>query len=102
MRGNSTTCDCADSHLTTADDDRTDGATAVESPASESSEAAPAPSRHFQTIYLNLDNFDRDEEIPQDCPYVLTSPRSLQACRELNVRVSKFLSVSMDQLAQLL
>ena len=38
-------------------------------------------------IHLTLDNFDRDEEIPPDCPFVLTSPRSLEACKQLGVRV---------------
>ena len=41
-----------------------------------------------EVLYLNLENFDRDEEIPDDCPFVLTSPRSLQACKQLRVRVS--------------
>ena len=39
-------------------------------------------------IILTLDNFDKDEEIPPDCPFVLTSPRSLEACKRLGVRVS--------------
>ena len=39
-------------------------------------------------INLTLDNFDKDEEIPPDCPFVLTSPRSLEACKRLGVRVS--------------
>jgi hypothetical protein len=38
-------------------------------------------------IHLTLDNFDKDEEIPPDCPFVLTSPRSLEACKQLGVRV---------------
>ena len=40
------------------------------------------------TIELTLDNFDNDE-IPDDCPFVLTSPRSLEACKVVGVRVSK-------------
>ena len=46
-------------------------------------------SKTLQTnkIHLTLDNFDRDEEIPPDCPFVLTSPRSLEACKQLGVRV---------------
>ena len=39
------------------------------------------------TIELTLDNFDNDE-IPDDCPFVLTSPRSLEACKVVGVRVS--------------
>ena len=39
-------------------------------------------------IHLTLNNFDKDEEIPPDCPFVLTSPRSLEACKRLGVRVS--------------
>ena len=39
-------------------------------------------------IELTLDNFDNDE-IPDDCPFVLTSPRSLEACKVVGVRVSK-------------
>ena len=39
------------------------------------------------TVELTLDNFDNDE-IPDDCPFVLTSPRSLEACKVVGVRVS--------------
>ena len=38
-------------------------------------------------LELTLDNFDSDE-IPDDCPFVLTSPRSLEACKIVGVRVS--------------
>ena len=38
-------------------------------------------------LNLTLDNFDSDE-IPDDYPYVLTSPRSLAACKHFGVRVS--------------
>ena len=38
-------------------------------------------------FHLSLDNFD-SEDIPEDCPYVLTSPRSLEACKRLRVKVS--------------
>ena len=37
-------------------------------------------------FHLSLDNFD-SEDIPEDCPYVLTSPRSLEACKRLRVKV---------------
>ena len=35
-----------------------------------------------------MDNFDGDD-VPDDCPYVLTSPRSLEACKRLRVQVSR-------------
>ena len=38
-------------------------------------------------LHLTLDNFDSDD-IPSDYPYVLTSPRSLAACKHFGVRVS--------------
>lgn len=38
-------------------------------------------------FHLDLENFDSDL-VPEDCPFVLTSPRSLEACRLLGVRVS--------------
>ena len=37
-------------------------------------------------FHLDLENFDR-EDVPEDCPYVLTSPRSLEACKRLRVKV---------------
>ncbi|TRY70022.1 hypothetical protein TCAL_17293 [Tigriopus californicus] len=39
-------------------------------------------------LHLTLENFD-GEGIPEDCPYVLTSPRSLEACKRLCVKISK-------------
>ena len=42
----------------------------------------------IQQLNLNLDNFDLDN-VPENCPYVLTSPRSLEACRIVGVRVRK-------------
>ena len=39
-------------------------------------------------FHLDLDNFDGDD-VPDDCPYVLTSPRSLEACKRLRVQVSR-------------
>lgn len=44
-------------------------------------------------LHLDLDNFDRDD-VPEDCPYVITSPRSLEACKRLGVKVSKEKSLS--------
>ena len=37
-------------------------------------------------LHLTLDNFDSDD-VPSDYPYVLTSPRSLAACKHFGVRV---------------
>lgn len=42
-----------------------------------------------QHLHLHLDNFD-SESVPGDCPYVLTSPRSLEACKRLRVKVSEW------------
>ena len=39
------------------------------------------------SLHLTLENFDNDQ-IPDDCPFVLTSPRSLEACKLVGVRVS--------------
>ena len=39
-------------------------------------------------LHLDLDNFDADD-VPDDCPYVLTSPTSLEACKRLRVQVSR-------------
>ena len=41
-----------------------------------------------KAFHLDLDNFDADD-VPDDCPYVLTSPRSLEACKRLRVQVSR-------------
>jgi hypothetical protein len=49
---------------------------------------ADGKKRHdIQQLNLTLDNFDGDD-IPDDYPYVLTSPRSLAACKHFGVRVS--------------
>ena len=40
-------------------------------------------------LELTLENFDSDQ-VPDDCPFVLTSPRSLEACKLVGVRVSKW------------
>ena len=42
-------------------------------------------------LELTLENFDSDQ-VPDDCPFVLTSPRSLEACKLVGVRVSKYYS----------
>ena len=38
--------------------------------------------------HLTLDNFNIESEVPENCPFVLTSPRSLEACRRAGVQVS--------------
>ena len=43
---------------------------------------APPPPPH-----LTLDNFNLDSEVPENCPFVLTSPRSLEACRRADIQV---------------
>lgn len=40
---------------------------------------------------LNLYNFEEDEFVGSK--YVLTSPRSLEACDMLNVKVSRFIEI---------
>ena len=37
---------------------------------------------------LTLDNFTNESEVPENCPFVLTSPRSLEACRRAGVQVT--------------
>ena len=37
---------------------------------------------------LTLDNFTSESEVPENCPFVLTSPRSLEACRRAAVQVT--------------
>ena len=41
---------------------------------------------NLSNLNLTLENFDSDDVTP-DCPYVLTSPRSLEACKLVGVRV---------------
>lgn len=43
--------------------------------------------RDNDKLHLTLDNFESDD-VPEDCPYVLTSPRSLAACKIVGIRVS--------------
>ncbi|KAL7639352.1 UNVERIFIED_CONTAM: hypothetical protein RMT77_009853 [Armadillidium vulgare] len=49
-------------------------------------------------ISLNLNTFELPEN--QDCPYVLTSPRSLQACRQLNLRPVDLLPKAESDIAR--
>lgn len=46
---------------------------------------------HYKPLYLNLYNFNT--LAAQDCPYVLTSPRSLEACRKAGYKVSYYTTV---------
>lgn len=66
-------------------DDISSGALSVASSESGDSEVATAESKR-KKLHLTLENFDRDD-VPEDCPYVLTSPRSLEACKRLRVKV---------------
>ena len=51
-------------------------------------------------FHLDLDNFDGDD-VPDDCPYVLTSPRSLEACKRLRVQVSRVIDLSRTDLEEI-
>ena len=42
---------------------------------------------------LHLDNFTLSISVPEDCPFVLTSPRSLQACEIVGVQVNLYFLV---------
>ena len=48
----------------------------------------------FQTPQLNLYNFDKPEA--QDSRYVLTSPRSLEACSRLHIKPLSLLPMSLE------
>ena len=52
-------------------------------------------------FHLDLDNFDGDD-VPDDCPYVLTSPRSLEACKRLRVQVSPVPQLSSKKIIALM
>lgn len=43
------------------------------------------PSHHGGGLLINLDNFESEEAI--NSPYVLTSPRSLKACKKTGIKV---------------
>ena len=38
-------------------------------------------------LNLTLENFDQEDIVPENCPYVLTSPRSIEACKIVGIRV---------------
>ena len=46
-------------------------------------------SPHPPPPHLTLDNFNIESEVPEACPFVLTSPRSLEACRRTGVQVGQ-------------
>ncbi|XP_076330067.1 uncharacterized protein LOC143235748 [Tachypleus tridentatus] len=50
-------------------------------------------SGEWTQLHLNLYNFDTSEA--QECPYVLTSPRSLEACSRVGVRPVQLLQKSL-------
>ena len=45
--------------------------------------------------HLTLDNFNIESEVPENCPFVLTSPRSLEACRRAGVQVGCCHSITL-------
>ena len=45
---------------------------------------------------LHLDNFLLPTAVPEDCPFVLTSPRSLQACEKVGVQPVDLLPSSLS------
>ena len=45
---------------------------------------------------LHLDNFLLPSAVPADCPFVLTSPRSLQACEKVGVQPVDLLPSSLS------
>ena len=45
---------------------------------------------------LYLDNFLLPSAVPEDCPFVLTSPRSLQACEKVGVQPVDLLPSSLS------
>nr|XP_053636091.1 coiled-coil domain-containing protein 177-like [Cherax quadricarinatus] len=47
-----------------------------------------------QGLRLDLYNFDLPQH--QDCAYILTSPRSLEACRRLSIKPVELLYISRD------
>lgn len=51
---------------------------------------APVPP---QDLALNLDLYNFDSPDAQSCPYVLTSPRSLEACSRVGIKVIFFSSI---------
>lgn len=53
-----------------------------------------APAVPPQDLSLNLDLYNYDSPDAQSCPYVLTSPRSLEACSRVGIKV-RFLFLSL-------
>jgi len=53
---------------------------------------APPPPPH-----LTLDNFNLDSEVPENCPFVLTSPRSLEACRRADIQPVSLLPTTLQE-----
>lgn len=51
--------------------------------------------RSPEDINLNLYNFDKVDAL--NCPYVLTSPRSLEACANLGIKPVELLSKNFEE-----
>jgi len=47
--------------------------------------------------HLTLDNFNIESEVPENCPFVLTSPRSLEACRRAGVQPVSLLPSTLQE-----
>jgi len=47
--------------------------------------------------HLTLDNFNLPSEVPENCPFVLTSPRSLEACRRAGVQPVSLLPSTLQE-----
>eukprot|EP00092_Neocalanus_flemingeri_P009343 GFUD01010055.1.p1 GENE.GFUD01010055.1~~GFUD01010055.1.p1 ORF type:complete len:782 (-),score=232.97 GFUD01010055.1:117-2462(-) len=47
--------------------------------------------------HLTLDNFNIESEVPENCPFVLTSPRSLEACRRAGVQPVSLLPTTLQE-----
>jgi len=47
--------------------------------------------------HLTLDNFNIESEVPENCPFVLTSPRSLEACRRAGVQPVSLLPSTLKE-----
>merc|ERR1719397_1307170 len=51
----------------------------------------------MEVPHLTLDNFHLESQVPEDCPYVLTSPRSLEACAVVGVQPVELLGSPLSE-----
>ena len=65
------------------------------SPSTSASTKLGKRRRSKRQFNLNLENFEDEQEVPEDCAYVLTSPTSLEACKRLGVKVRTSLANSV-------